>query len=322
MIVASCQHESVKRNGKDHRGRQRFRCKLCGHDWIEDTPEPLGDMRISMKQATTALKMLLEGLSMRAVSRITGLDRGTVNNLILTVGENCAALMESIKGVEARDVQADEIWSFLGIREKRRVLRGYDSEAFGDIWTWIALESNSKLVLSYRVGGRDIETCRPFLERLRDATTGRFQLSTDGLAAYRLSVPFILRERVDFGQLVKNYESTQVVTRYSPAKIISAEKKTRFGNPDHKRICTSHVESLNQKLRMCLRRFARLTNAHSKGLQQHKAMQAIFFAWYNWAREHDTLKTTPAVASGLTEKVWTMKELLENAAQVAFTARI
>ena len=143
----------------------------------------------------------------------------------------------------------------------------------------------------------------------------RLVLSSDGLAAYRLSVPFVLRDRVDYGQLVKNYASTQTATRYSPAQIISAEKKSRFGNPDHKRICTSHVERLNLSLRMHLRRFTRLTNGHSKSLKHHTAMQAIFFAWYNWCRKHETLgKNTPAMAAGLADKAWSIRELLEKAA--------
>jgi IS1 family transposase/transposase-like protein len=314
MIVAVCQHEETKKHGKDCNGKQRFRCKLCGQTWIETAPKPLGDMRISMRDATMALGMMLEGMSMRAVSRLTGLDRGTLDNLILIVGENCQALMDSIQGVKVSNVEADEIWSFIGLKEKQRAMRGY-GESFGDSWTWIAVDADTKLVLSHKVGDRDADTCWAFLERLRDATVGRFQLSTDGLAAYRLSVPFVLRDRVDYGQLVKQYASLQKTTRYSPAQIISAEKKARFGNPDHDRICTSHVESLNQKLRMSLRRFTRLTNAHSKGFKQHKAMQAIFFAWYNWVRIHDTIKTTPAVASGLSDKEWSLKELLERAAE-------
>ncbi|MCH8841110.1 MAG: IS1 family transposase [Planctomycetes bacterium] len=127
----------------------------------------------------------------------------------------------------------------------------------------------------------------------------------------------ISEQTLDYGQLVKNYASSQTQTRYSPATIISAEKKSRFGRPDHKRICTSHVERLNLSLRMHLRRFTRLTNGHSKSLKHHKAMQAIFFAWYNWCRKNESINNqTPAMASGLSEKVWTIRELLENAARI------
>jgi transposase-like protein/IS1 family transposase len=312
MIVSICQHESRQKHGKDRQGNQRFKCNLCGKTFVE-TVKPLGAMRVDMKDASMALGMLLEGMSMRAVSRLTGLDRGTIDNLILTAGANCEALMNSIQGVEAKDVEADEIWSFIGLKEKRRDMRGYGRE-FGDSWTWIAVEANTKLVLAYKVGERDTDTCWAFMSRLRDATVGRFQLSTDGLGSYRMAVPFVLRDRVDFGQLVKQYASSQNTVRYSPAQIISAERKVRFGQPDVDKICTSHIESLNQKLRMHLRRFTRLTNAHSKGLKQHLAMQAIFFAWYNWVRKHETIKTTPAVAAGIADHEWTLRELLERAA--------
>lgn len=319
MIAPACNHSEFKKHGRNATGKQRFRCKCCGHSWLEDKQEPLGSMRISLKDACTVLGMLLEGMSIRATSRLTGIHYDTIGDLILTVGENCQALLESISGVEATDVECDEIWSFIGLKEKGRALRGYGPE-YGDSWTWIAVESNTKLVLSHKVGERDLDTCWPFLERLRDATTGRFQISSDGLAAYRLSVPFVLRDRVDYGQLVKRYQSSQATTRYSPAKIISSEKKARFGNPDQDRICTSHVETLNQKVRMHLRRFTRLTNAHSKSPKHHVAMQAIFFAWYNWCRKHEALKTSPAVASKLAEKIWTIRELLEKAAEKSYAA--
>lgn len=170
-------------------------------------------------------------------------------------------------------------------------------------------------MLAYKIGARDAETCWSFIGRLRDATVGRFQLSSDGLSAYRMAIPFVLQGRVDFGQLVKQYANLQGTVRYSPAKIIGAERKVRFGNPDESKICPSHVESLNQKLRISLRRFTRLTDGHSKGYKQHRAMQAIFFAWYNWCRKHSTIKTTPAVSAGIADHQWTIKELIERAAE-------
>lgn len=318
-MIMACQHKAFKKHGRNSTGKQRFRCKDCGTAWLESKPAPLGTMRTSLKDATTVLGMLLEGMSIRAASRLTGIHYDTIGDLILTAGENCQALLKSISGVAAQDVEADEIWSFIGLKEKERSMRGYD-ESFGSSWTWIAIERNTKLVIAHKVGERDSETCWAFLSRLRDATAGRFQLSTDGLQTYRLTVPFVLRDRVDYGQLVKNYASTQVQTRYSPAKIINSERKARFGNPDFNKICTSHVERVNLSLRMHLRRFTRLTNAHSKSHKHHAAMQAIFFAWYNWCRKHESIKTSPAVASKIADKIWTIRELLENAAQKNFTA--
>jgi transposase-like protein/IS1 family transposase len=316
MILATCQHESVKKHGKDRKGNQRFRCRLCGETWIEQGPKPLGDMRISMRQATLALGMLLEGMAIRAVARLTGHDPGTICDLILTVGENCQRLLDrKVKGIALDDIQLDEIWAFVRCKEKTRLARGY-SEELGDTWTFIAIDRNTKLVAAHQVGQRDSETCRTFLHKLDRATSGRFQLSSDGLGAYTLNVPFVLGNRVDFAQLIKTYSATQEVTRYSPAQITSAEKRPQFGNPEWERICTSHVERLNLTVRMNNRRHTRLTNAHSKSLKHHVAMQAILFAWYNFCRKHETLVgKTPAMAAGLAEKVWTIRELLQRAGE-------
>ncbi|MEN1682023.1 MAG: hypothetical protein AAGJ46_20775 [Planctomycetota bacterium] len=316
MVVQSFPHEQTQKHGKDRHGNQRHKCKRCGATFTEDRPRPLGALRISMRQATAALGMMLEGMSLRAINRLTGTDRDTLGDLILAAGENCEALLDSLEGVEAQDVEADEIWSFVGLKEKRRIDRNR-SEGLGDSWCWIAVESNTKLVLAHHVGDRDSRSCWSFLTKLRRATAARFQLSSDGLAAYRMTVPFVFRGSVDFAQLVKQYASTQVTTRYSPATIIGAEKHSRMGSPDLEKTCTSHVERLNLSLRMHLRWFTRLTNGHSKSLKHHKAMLAIFFAWYNYCRVNTGLegKQTPAMASGLTDKPWSLRELLERAAE-------
>jgi IS1 family transposase len=215
--------------------------------------------------------------------------------------------------VKAEDIQCDELWSFVGMKEKSRIALGHTPD-FGDSWTFIAIERTTKLVLAYQIGMRDHYTTKAFLYKLSDATTGHFQITTDGSNQYVNMIPFVFGSRCDFGQLVKNYASSQSVTRYSPAKIINAEKKAVYGAPKHERICTSHVERLNLSLRMSLRRFTRLTNGHSKSLKHHAAMQAIFFAWYNFCRKHEAIKQTPAMASGLAESQWTILDLLERAA--------
>jgi len=267
-----------------------------------------------MKEATTILGLLVEGMSVRAVERITGTCRKTICDLILVVGENCQGLLESkINAVPATDVQLDEIWSFVGMKERTRVATARSSE-WGDSWTFIAIDRETKLVLAHEIGQRDMATSVRFLKRLDKATSGRFQLSSDGLGSYTLNVPFVLGSRVDFAQLVKNFQGTQASGRYSPGKISSCEKLPRFGNPEWSQICTSHVERLNLTLRMNLRRFTRLTNAHSKSAKHHAAMQAIFFAWYNFVRVHQTIKKTPAMAAGLEAKPWTIKQMLETAA--------
>lgn len=316
MIVATCSHETRHKHGKNKCGNQRYKCSLCGATFVESGP--LGEMRTSQKQAAQALALMLEGMSLRGIQRVTGLCRETLCNLILMVGSNCERLLDAkIKGVNANDVQLDEIWSFVGMKEKRRVARG-DSEEFGDSWTFYGIERETKLILAHQVGNRDANTCWAFLLKLKAAIgSGRFQLTTDGLSHYRNNVPFAFGMQVDFAQLVKVYSNTQDETRYSPARIISADKLPMFGNPDDDKISTSHIERFNLTVRMTLRRFTRLTNAHSKSLKHHKAMQALFVAWYNFARPHETLKgQTPAMASGLADHVWSVRELLENAAAI------
>jgi IS1 family transposase len=191
---------------------------------------------------------------------------------------------------------------------------GFNAEV-GDAGTFFAIDRHSKLILAHKVGKRDSSTCVAFLNQLDKATTGRFQLSSDGLPTYRLNVPFVLGNRVDFGILIKNYASSQDVVRYAPAKIISADRVPMYGNPDPNKICTSHIEVFNRQCRQSMKRFSRLTNAHSKSLRHHTAMQAIFVCFYNFVRPHQTIKQTPAMAAKLTDHAWTIREMLENAAK-------
>lgn len=315
MILATCQHDKSHKHGKDRQGRQRFKCVLCSETFVEPTAKPVGNMRIPVKQAAAALAMMLEGMSIRSVQRLTGLCRNTLCDLVLVAGENCQRMLDAkVRNVAAKDVQVDEIWSFVGMKDKTRAARGYSADC-GDSWTFVALDRDSKLVLAHKVGQRDAATCCDLLYQLNDAVVGNFQLTTDGFSSYRSNVPYVLGSRVDFGVLIKNYASTQTTTRYSPAKIINSEKKPQFGDPDFDRISTSHVERFNLQMRMSLRRFTRLTNGHSKSLAHHTAMQAIFVAFYNFCRPHETLKgQAPAMAAGLVQKVWSIRELLESAA--------
>ena len=317
MVVSCCQHPIRHKHGLDRRDNQRYKCALCGKTFVEEkTARPFGDMRIDPKRAVFAFSLMLEGLSIRSIQRLTG---QTLADLIMVVGENCQRLLDTkVRNVEAKDVQLDEIWSFVAMKDKARAARNIASTEVGDSWTFLAIERDTKLILAHQVGQRDGDTCNTLLHKLSAATSGRFQLTTDGLRAYTLNVPFVLGSRVDFAQLVKVYQSSQTETRYSPAKIISSEKHVQFGNPDEDRISTSHIERFNRTVRMTMRRFTRLTDAHSKSHKHHVAAQAIFVAWYNFARKHETLKgDSPAMASGLADHVWSVKELLENAASLA-----
>lgn len=270
-------------------------------------------MRIDFEKASFAISLLLEGMSIRAVERLTNINRDTICDLILVVGKKCQAFLdETIQQVSVSDVQVDELWSFVGCKERTRKLRE-KSEEFGDSWTFIAIERNTKLILAHHVGNRDGAATREFLLKLRNAVTGRFQLTTDGFASYESGVPLTFFQDVDFAQLIKQYKSTQEEHRYSPAKIIRADKVVRYGSPKPELVCTSHVERFNLTYWMQCRRFTCLTNAHSKSLDHHIAMQAIFIAWYNFIRLHSSLeKQTPAMAAGLVDRQMKLVELLGN----------
>ena len=317
MIAPLCTHENRAAHGKDRKGNQRWRCRRCGVTFADNSARPLGNMRIDLDDAATVLGMLLEGMSIRACERVTGISRDTICDLVLVVGENCNSFLErTVKGVHCKAVELDELWDFFALKSRTKELKKRADG--GDVWTWLGICADSKLVLSHAVGDRDEATCVRFLKRLRGAVSseGRMQVTSDGLGIYTNNVPFHLGSRIDYAQLIKSYQGEQVETRYSPAKITSIEIVPRFGNPDPERISTSFAERLNLSVRMHLRRYTRLTNAHSKTFEHHAAMTSLFVAWYNYCRQHETLgkRTTPAMACGLARHVWGIKELLSAAA--------
>jgi transposase-like protein/IS1 family transposase len=310
----SCSHDDRKKHGKDRNGNQRWKCRTCGATFTSDAERPLGDMRTDLDRAATVLNMLLEGMSIRAAGRITGLKPDTICDLIVLVGEKCDRfLRDRVRDVPAAVVELDEIWDFIAMKSKTAERKGLVGDV-GDSWTWLAIDADTKMVLSYAVGKRDEGTGLEFLNRLNDATTGRCQVTSDGLSVYTYNVPLTMGSRVGFAQLIKTYAATQDETRYSPAKIAGIKTEIRFGTPDESRISTSYAERLNLSVRMHVRRFTRLTNAHSKTYRHHAAMVALFVAWYCYCRRHETVGATPAMASRLADHRWTVKELLVNAA--------
>jgi IS1 family transposase len=275
-------------------------------------------MRIDLADAVRVLNMLLEGMSVRACSRLTGMKADTICNLVLNVGEKCERfLREAVRGVEAKQIELDEIWDFIRMKNRTKEKLGRVGEDIGDSWTWLAIDVDSKMILSHAVGLRDESTCERFLKQLADATTGECQITSDGLGLYTYRVPMLLGSRISFAQLVKTYgNAVQTESRYSPAQIIACEKIPRFGQPDEDEISTSRSERLNLSVRMHVRRFTRLTNAHSKTYQHHSAMTALFVAWYNFCRPNMALGkgVTPAMAAKLTSTRWLLEDLLRAAA--------
>jgi IS1 family transposase len=212
--------------------------------------------------------------------------------------------------VPVKDVQLDEIWGFCF--KKQKAIQPGDDPNFGDAYTFVAIERHSKLVLNFALGKRDQATTDIFIEGLRHATAPKpYQLSADGFGTYPSAVENTLSDRVDFAQLIKVYRASVAgEARYSPAEVVSTERVPVIGDPDPKRICTSHIERQNLTMRMQIRRLTRLTNGFSKKFENHWAALCLYFAYYNFCRIHSTIRVTPAMEAGITDHVWDLAELL------------
>jgi transposase-like protein/IS1 family transposase len=310
MTCHSCRIE-CKRNGKNRKGQQRYACNQCRRRFTEPQEKPLDGMYLPIAKADMVLSLLLEGNSVSSVERVTGIHHGTILKLLVLAGEKCERIMaDKIRNVVVRDVEADEVWSFIGKKEKR--VRPEDDQNLGDCYTFVAIERHSKLVLNIAMGKRNQATTDQFIEGVRHATSHtRFQITTDGFGPYKSAISNTLHDRCDFAQLIKVYRSPQDgEKRYSPAEVQSVEVVPVMGRPDSERICTSIVERSNLSLRMAMRRFTRLTNAFSKKWENHWASVALWYCWYNFGRVHKSLRTTPAMAAGISDHIWSVRELL------------
>ena len=295
---------------------QRYRCKQCKRTFsgAHEKPQgPLGDMRISLDKAETILKLMLEGMSIRSIQRITGAHQKTILDLLVLAGEKCERIMnEKIKGIAVKDVEADEIWGFVQFKNRHKLHNQITDPRVGDAYTFVGIERNTKLVLAWHLGERDMVHTEAFTEKLSYATSGRFQLTTDGWKPYENAVSYSLGVRVDFAQLIKVYGKQDVEgeRKYSPPEVVETMTKVVIGNPDPRRICTSIVERGNLSIRTSVRRLTRLTNAFSKKWSNLYAMMSLYFCWYNFCRIHSSIRCTPAMESGITKHVWTLRELL------------
>jgi IS1 family transposase len=251
---------------------------------------------------------------MRSVSRITGVSINTVSKLLVDAGKFCSCLHDdNVRGVKAKRVQCDEVWSFC-YAKRNNVEKAKAAPAnSGDVWTWTALDADSKLIVSWLVGDRDAEYAHTFMLDLAERLEGRVQLTTDGLSTYVDAVEEAFGAGVDYAQLVKIYgEGPKSPERkYSPSEFVRAKQQPIEGNPDKKHISTSYVERANLSLRMGVRRYTRLTNAFSKKFQNHVRMVAIYTVFYNWIRIHKSLKVTPAMEAGLTESTMEWSDIVE-----------
>lgn len=312
MVCHNCQVEA-KKHGKDRRGNQRFRCETCSKTFSERQERPFGNMYLPLDKAITVVKLLVEGCSVRSTERVTGVNRNTILDLLVVVGERCEAMLESrIHNVMVKDVQCDEMWGLVGMKEKTKKANGKDDYAMGDAYTFVGIERHTKLVLAWHLGRRSSPDTFAFTEKLNRATAGTFQVTTDGFAAYRDAIVHSMgAQKIDFAQYVKVYAaSREGEQRYSPAVVVDSMKLPIYGNPDPERICTSHVERSNLTMRMHIRTLTRLTNGFSKKWANLKAAIALYFAWYNFCRVHQTMRVTPAMEAGLTNHIWSLAELL------------
>ncbi len=271
--------------------------------------EPMN--RLSNDDRAKILHLLCEGMSIRAITRLTGVSKNTVAKLLIDAGRVCAAYHDAnVRDVKAARIQVDEIWSFTYAKQKNVATAKEAPEGAGDTWTWTALDADSKLIVSYLVGGRDAEYAMWFMDDLASRLANRVQLTSDGHRAYLEAVEGAFGCDVDYAQLVKMYGNTiGAPGRYSPAECTGSKKIRREGNPDIAHVSTSYVERQNLTIRMHMRRFTRLTNAFSKKVENHAHAVALHMMYYNFVRIHKTLRVSPAMAAGVADRLWEIADI-------------
>jgi IS1 family transposase len=268
--------------------------------------------RLSIEKRSQVISALIEGNSIRSTVRMTGVAKGTVLKLLADIGNACVDYHHAnVRNVASKRIQCDEIWSFCYSKAANIPLERKGDKSIGDVWTWTAIDADTKLCVSYAIGGRDAAWAYTFMEDLASRLSTRVQITTDGHRVYADAVEGAFGMEVDYAMLIKLYgANVDKDSRYSPAKCIGIRTGVLAGNPDPKHISTSYVERQNLTMRMSMRRFTRLTNAFSKKLDNHKHAIALYFMYYNFCRVHQTLRVTPAMEAGLSNHVWTVSQLV------------
>lgn len=280
--------------------------------------------KLPIAQRAQIIGCLVEGMSLRATSRLADVSINTVTKLLVDVGRACQAFHdETVHSLNTKVVECDEIWSFVGMKENH-VPTEQKGTGIGDVWTWTAIDADSKLIVSYYVGSRDKQSAIEFMTDVKARLNGRVQLTTDGLTCYVDAVLKTFgRKHIDFAQIKKIYESDNprgakryllsAERRYSPAKVTGTEISYVCGDPYKDKISTSYVERSNLTLRMHCRRYTRLTNAFSKKLENHCHALALHFVYYNFCKVHKTLRVTPAMEARLTKDVMSIEDIVRLA---------
>ncbi len=269
--------------------------------------------RMDTARRAQVVRCLIEGCSINSTVRMTGVAKHTILKLLLELGSACSDfLSETMVNLPCERIQVDEIWQFVGCKEKNVTVEKVERDGIvGDVWTWTAIDADTKLIPCWMIGQRDPITARDFMEDLAGRLANRVQLTSDGLRCYLNAVHNAFGEAIDYAMLIKVYgNELEGHKRYSPAVCISCESRMVTGNPDPQHISTSYVERANLTMRMSMRRFTRLTNAFSKKLENHSASVALYMMHYNFGRKHMTLGTTPAVKAGIADHIWTVEEII------------
>jgi IS1 family transposase len=271
--------------------------------------------KLPLAKRVQILSMLVEGSSMRSISRVADVSPNTVAKLLIEAGNACGAFhYETVRNVHAKRVQCDEIWSFVYAKAKNVERAKAAPHGAGNVWTWTALDSDSKMILSWMVGDRSAQTANFFMDDLAQRLANRVQLTTDGHGVYLDAVAGAFGNDVDYAMLLKLYgEDANAVgpeRKYSPSECIGARKEAKIGAPDIDHVSTSHVERMNLSMRMGMRRFTRLTNAFSKKVDMHVAALSLYFVFYNFARTHKKHRMSPAMAAGVSDRLWSMDDIV------------
>jgi IS1 family transposase len=268
---------------------------------------------LSIEERTRIVAALVEGNSLRSISRMTGVSRNTLNKLLIDLGRACSAYQDKVfRNLKCKNIQCDEIWSFIGCKQKN-VTPENEGNGWGDVWTWVALDADTKLVPTWFISTRDAGAAYHFMHDLAGRLANRVQLTTDGHRAYLTAVEDAFGADIDYAMLQKIYgvEQQQGEVRYSPAQCMGARRVVISGKPDFKHISTSMVERQNLTMRMSMRRFTRLTNAFSKKVENHEHSVSIHYMHYNFCRIHQSLRVTPAMEAGITDHVWELEEVIK-----------
>jgi transposase-like protein/IS1 family transposase len=312
-----CSSEETKKAGR-FRNRngivQRYSCLRCGKTF---SLNPLDGLRIEHGKVVQIVKLLAEGLGIRATARIVDCDPYTVLNVLETIGQKCELLHDRlVRNVQTASLQIDELWAKVGCSQRRANLNHYGEDC-GDQYTYLALTAREKFIVSYHTGKRDNENTDSFIADVAERVTGRIQITTDGWQAYPSTIRHYLLERLDYAVMQKLFSVpvnfVDAARRYSPAPFKGIRVRVKAGDPRRDRICTSHVERCNLTVRHFNKRFARLSLGYSKKLHNHRYAISLFVCAYNFCKSHQTLGCTPAVGLRLADHAWTVEELIEKA---------